>query len=109
LRSSKSRPTAAARTFDRPGIIQPSQAGEAWVDRTIELYEFSGLPWFSRRIAKGSRIRMRLDSPNFRRVEKNYNSGGVVADETANDARTAHISLYHDAGPSSYLELPVAK
>jgi uncharacterized protein len=76
---------------------------------TIERYEFSRFTWFSRRIAKGSRIRMVLDSPNSRSFEKNYNSGGVVADETAKDARTAHISVYHDAEHPSYLELPITE
>jgi uncharacterized protein len=75
----------------------------------IERYEFSRFTWFSRRIAKGSRIRMVLDSPNSRSFEKNYNSGGVVADETAKDACTAHISVYHDAGHPSYLELPITE
>jgi uncharacterized protein len=75
----------------------------------IERYEFSGFTWFSRRIAKGSRIRIVLDSPNSRNVEKNYNSGGVIADETAKDARTAHISVYHDAEHASFLELPVTE
>ena len=42
-------------------------------------------------------------------MEKNYNSGGVVAAETAKDARTAHITLYHDAKHSSFLEVPVVK
>jgi hypothetical protein len=36
------------------------------------------------------------------------NSGGMVAGESAEDARTAHIALYHDAGHASYLELPIA-
>ena len=40
-------------------------------------------------------------------AEKNYNSGGVEANESAKDARTAHISLYRDAGHASYLELPI--
>jgi hypothetical protein len=42
-------------------------------------------------------------------VEKNYNSGGVVARESAKDARTAHITLYHDAGHESFLEIPVVR
>ncbi len=75
----------------------------------IERYEFSGFTWFSRRIGKGSRIRIVLDSPNSRSLEKNYNSGGVIADETAKDARTAHINVYHDAEHASFLELPVTE
>jgi hypothetical protein len=49
-----------------------------------------------------------LRSPNSIQVEKNYNSGGVVAGESAEDARTAHIALYHDARHASFLELPIA-
>ncbi|MBK9745320.1 MAG: hypothetical protein IPO91_00940 [Chloroflexi bacterium] len=31
----------------------------------------------------------------------------MVAEETGADARTAHITLYHDANHPSYLELPI--
>ena len=34
---------------------------------------------------------------------------GVVADESGKDARTAHITLYHDSDHPSYIEIPVAK
>jgi len=74
----------------------------------IVKYEFHGFTFFSRRISKGSRLRLMLRSPNSIQVEKNYNSGGVVANESAKDARTAHITLYHDAAHPSVLELPVA-
>jgi putative CocE/NonD family hydrolase len=70
-------------------------------------YDFTGFSWFSRRISKGSRLRLVIVSPNTPGVEKNYNSGGVVADETAKDARTAHVTLYHDAAHPSALEIPV--
>ena len=33
--------------------------------------------------------------------------GGVVADEMAKDARTAHVTLYHDAEHPSALEIPI--
>lgn len=75
----------------------------------ITRYEFSSFQWFSRRIAKGSRLRLVLTCPNTLRLEKNYNSGGVVAEESAKDARTAHVTVYHDAEHSSYLELPIVK
>lgn len=60
-----------------------------------------------RKLEKGSRLRLIiscLNSPNF---EKNYNSGGVVSEETAADARTAIIKLYHNKKYPSVLELPV--
>jgi len=70
-------------------------------------YEFTGFSWFSRRVAKGSRLRLVVSCPNSIYAQKNYNSGGVVADETAKDARTAHVVLYHDAERPSALEIPV--
>jgi len=83
----------------KPSPVDPGQ---------IVKYDFRGFTWFSRRIAKGSRLRLMLRSPNSIFLEKNYNSGGAVASESGKDARIAHISLYHDAEHASYLELPVA-
>ncbi len=75
----------------------------------INRYEFAGFAFFSRRIAKGSRLRLLLGCPNSIQLEKNYNSGGVVAAESGKDARTAHITLYHDAQHPSFLEVPIGK
>jgi putative CocE/NonD family hydrolase len=61
----------------------------------------------ARRLMKGSRLRLVVYSPNSIFWQKNYNSGGVVADETAKDARTAHIKVYHDALHTSAIELPL--
>jgi hypothetical protein len=33
----------------------------------------------------------------------------VVADESGEDARTAHVTLYNDAQYTRYLEIPVVK
>jgi hypothetical protein len=35
------------------------------------------------------------------------NSGGVVADETVKDARTAHVKIYHDSEHASAIDLPL--
>ena len=75
----------------------------------IEKYVFGDFTFFSRRVAKGSRLRLFIHCPNSSGTEKNYNSGGVVADETAKDAKTAHITLVHDAEHESMLELPIVK
>jgi hypothetical protein len=75
----------------------------------INRYEFKSFTWFSRHVSKGSRLRLLLISPNSFALEKNYNSGGVVAEESAKDARTAHITVYHDAQHPSVLEIPVVK
>jgi hypothetical protein len=74
----------------------------------INRYEFGGFTFFSRRIAKGSRLRLVINCPNSIYVQKNYNRGGVVAEESGQDARTAHVTLYHDEGHPSFLELPIA-
>lgn len=74
-----------------------------------EKYVFDNFTFFSRRIAKGSRLRLIVSSINSTGTEKNYNSGGVVALETAKDAKTAHITLVHDAEHPSVLELPVVR
>jgi hypothetical protein len=50
-----------------------------------------------------------LNSPNSIYQEKNYNSGGVVAEESGKDARTAHITVYHDNDHPSSLELPLVR
>ncbi len=75
----------------------------------ITRYEFKQFWFFSRQIAEGSRLRLVFWSPNSIHLEKNYNSGGVVAEESGKDARTAHITLYHDSEHPSYIEIPVAK
>jgi len=75
----------------------------------IDRYDFTGFTFFSRRVAKGSRLRLIFKCANSPSTQKNYNSGGVVAAESKKDARTAHITLYHDAEHPSSLELPIVK
>ena len=74
-----------------------------------EQYVFDNFPFFSRRIAKGSRLRLIVSSINSTGTQKNYNSGGAVAAETGKDAKTAHINLIHDAEHPSRLELPIVR
>ena len=61
----------------------------------------------ARRLMKGSRLRLVISSPNSILLQKNYNSDGVVAEETAKDARTAHVQVYHDAAHASVIQLPL--
>lgn len=72
----------------------------------VNRYDFD-FTFFARRLEKGSRLRLVVTCANSMALEKNYNSGGVVAEETGKDAHTAHVSVYHDAGHESYLEIPV--
>jgi hypothetical protein len=75
----------------------------------IERYTFDGFMFFSRRVAKGSRLRLVVRSPNSIHLQKNFNGGGVVAEESAEDARTAQVAVYHDAEHKSFLELPIVE
>jgi uncharacterized protein len=61
----------------------------------------------ARRLMKGSRLRLVVSSPNSTQWQKNYCSGGVVTEETAKDARTCHMQVYHDATHSSTIQLPL--
>lgn len=61
----------------------------------------------ARRLMKGSRLRLVVSSPNSPQLQKNYCSGGVVAEETAKDARTCHVQVYHDATHPSTIQLPL--
>ena len=72
-------------------------------------YTFDNFTYFSRRIAEGSRLRLVVSCVNSINVTKNYNSGGDVSRETARDARTAHITVYHDAAHPSALEIPLVQ
>ena len=61
----------------------------------------------ARRLMKGSRLRLIVTAVNSISWQKNYCSGGVVADETAKDARTCHVQVYHDAEHASTIRLPL--
>jgi uncharacterized protein len=75
----------------------------------VESYTFAGFTFFSRRIAKGSRLRLAIGPPNSIYIEKNYNSGGAVAPESRGDARPARVAVVHDPDHASYLELPIIR
>lgn len=75
----------------------------------INRYTFNTFYYFSRTIQRGSRLRLVLTSPSPMASARNYNGGGNPVAESGRDARTAVISLYHDAKHPSVLELPVVK
>ena len=73
----------------------------------VNEYVFDEFAFFSRRIAKDSRLRVVISSPNTWFFERNYNGGGIVAAESGEDARTAEVKLYHDTKHQSYIQLPI--
>jgi len=93
--------------FQRARYRQSQWHEQLVVAGEINRYEFDRFTLFSKLVRKGSRLRLFIHCPNYVTWEKNYNSGGVVGFETASQARTAHIKLYHDPAHPSFLELPV--
>jgi putative CocE/NonD family hydrolase len=75
-------------------------------DDVVEIpFEFS---WMARRIPAGARLRLTiapLNSPNY---QKNFNTGGRLGYERIEDARIAHIRIFHDAERKSLLTIPLA-
>lgn len=88
------------KSLTEPELVKPG---------VIERYDFTGFTWFSRRVSKGSRLRLLINCNNSIYVEKNYNSGGRVEAESGKDARVAHITVYHDKEHPSALEIPIVK
>lgn len=74
----------------------------------VERYDFGNFTYTARRVAKGSRLRLVLAPVNSPYGERNNNSGGVVSDETIQQAKTVKVSLYHDARHPSVLVVPIA-
>ena len=79
-------------------FVQPSQ---------IARCDFNPGLFVARRVMKGSRLRLVVTAVNSILWQKNYCSGGVVAEETAKDARTCHVQIYHDAEHASAIQLPL--
>jgi uncharacterized protein len=71
-------------------------------------YDFNSFTFASRQICQGCRLEVLISPANSLMFEKNYNSGGVVADETMADAHTVNIGLYHDGKHRSALFVPIA-
>jgi uncharacterized protein len=69
--------------------------------------DFSPGLFVARRLMKGSRLRLMVTAVNSILWQKNYCSGGVVADETAKDAHSCNVQIYHDAEHPSVLHLPL--
>ncbi len=61
----------------------------------------------ARRLMRGSRLRLVVTAVNSILWQKNYCSGGVVAEETAKDAHTCDVQVYHDAEHASAIQLPL--
>jgi putative CocE/NonD family hydrolase len=88
----------------RQSLREPALAKPGAVER----YDFTHFDFIARRIAKGSRLRLAIGPVNSRYIEKNYNAGGIVAEESGKDARPVTVTVYHDPAHRSALYLPIA-
>jgi putative CocE/NonD family hydrolase len=76
-------------------------------------YDFDRFTFVSRQVRRGNRLRLivapmgRLVEATF--AEKNYQGGGVVAKETAIDAKVVTVSLFHDREHPSALYVPFGR
>jgi uncharacterized protein len=72
-------------------------------------YDFRQFTFTSRRIPRGSRLCVVLGPLHSLHWQKNYGSGGLVARETAADARVVTVRLLHDAAHPSALYVPIGQ
>jgi len=72
-------------------------------------YDFQRFTFVSRQVRKGSRLRLIVGPINSIYSQKNYNSGGVVSEESMTDARVVTVKLFHDEKYSSTLFVPIAQ
>jgi putative CocE/NonD family hydrolase len=69
-------------------------------------YVFERFTFVSRRFAKGSRLRLAIGPINSIHSQRNYNNGGVIAEETISNARTVTVTLFHDELHPTVLHVP---
>jgi putative CocE/NonD family hydrolase len=72
-------------------------------------YDFKNFTFVSRMIKKGNRLRLVISPAHSMYLEKNYNAGGVVAEESVKDARTVTVRLFHDKSHPSALYVPIGQ
>lgn len=72
-------------------------------------YDFNSFMFVSRRIRKGHRLRLVIGPINSIYAQKNYNSGGVISEESMKDARTVTVKLFHDEAHPSVLYVPIGQ
>jgi uncharacterized protein len=72
-------------------------------------YLFNHFPFVARRIAAGHRLRLVIGPIHSIYWQKNYNAGGVVANETIEDAQVVTVRLFHDAEYRSVLHVPLGQ
>lgn len=86
-------------SFTEPELLEPETVYELRLDLWATANVF--LP--------GHRIRLEVSSSNFPRFDRNSNTGGEIASETADQYQPAINRIFHEAAHPSRLILPVIK
>lgn len=73
------------------------------------LYDFDQFTFLARRIRAGCRLLCVVGPIQSIHAQKNYNSGGEVAEECARDARVVTVRLHHGENHPSRLFIPLAR
>ncbi|MCW2538664.1 MAG: CocE/NonD family hydrolase [Frankiales bacterium] len=84
-------------SVEQAELMEPGQVYEL----TIDLWATANV------FAAGHRIRLEVSSSNFPRFDRNSNTGGVIADESAADFVPAVNRILHDPLHPSRLVLPI--
>jgi hypothetical protein len=82
-----------------PEPLTPGEACQLSLDLSVTSNVF--LP--------GHRIRLEVSSSNFPRFDRNTNTGGVIADDAADQAMVAVNRVWHGPDHPSHLVLPVIR
>lgn len=84
-------------SLSAPEMLEPGRVHEVTLDLSVTSNVF--LP--------GHRIRLEVSSSNFPRYDRNTNTGGTIAEESADEAVVATNRVLHGAGHPSRLVLPI--
>jgi putative CocE/NonD family hydrolase len=84
-------------SFTEPDLLETGKVYELRLDLWATANVF--LP--------GHRIRLEVSSSNFPRFDRNSNTGGEIASETADQYQPAINRIFHDAAHPSHLILPI--
>jgi uncharacterized protein len=86
-------------SLSEPRLMEPGRVYEVRVDMVATANVFRA----------GHRIRLEVSSSNFPRFDRNTNTGGTIAQESAADFRPALNRVHHGGGHRSRLVLPVIR
>ena len=72
-------------------------------------YDFERFTFISREIRKSHRLRLVVGPVNSIHYQKNYNSGGIISEESRRDGRPVTVKLFHDEQHPSALHIPLGR